>query len=236
MTAPRVVLAAALAALACLAAPAPAARAGASAPAGRSPADEYAAFNAFCRDHFGAARQPLAETMFGSGLALRDDGSWQHVGPSSACIAWETTLPARGCVEFGPTADYGSKTPLDERPFYLHVHYLKDLAPGVVVHWRIVSTDERGRTFATPDATFTPGPGEGAVPVPGDLQGPPYNLDRAGGYLLAAPPGRPRGERERSTGSAAPARSGGCITACRGCRYSVSRRSPRPPPPRRPLR
>ena len=44
-----------------------------------------------------------------------------------AAIAWETNLPAKTYIEYGPTTSYGQKTNQPERFFYTHLHYLKDL-------------------------------------------------------------------------------------------------------------
>ena len=115
----------------------------------------YAAFNAFCIKHYGAEKEPLIYEHYGRDLKLLAEGSWRHVSELSACIGFETNLPARAWVEYGKTADYGSRTPEHERHFYLHLHYLKNLAAGTTYHYRLVSIDERGKEVRSEDATFT---------------------------------------------------------------------------------
>ena len=123
----------------------------------------YDEFNDFCLKNFGAEKEPLIYEKVGRDLKFMDDGAFRHVSETSACIGWETNLPARSHVEYGPTAEYGSKTADEERPFYMHVHYLKGLEPGKTYHYRLVSVDERGNRIAGPDATLTPRKIEGAI-------------------------------------------------------------------------
>ncbi|MEX0774813.1 MAG: hypothetical protein WD042_03760 [Phycisphaeraceae bacterium] len=139
----------------------------------------YQNFNQFCLDHFGALKEELTYALPGQSFKLIDTGSWTHVSESSACLAWETNLPANSYVEYGPTIAYGSKTAIHERPFYLHIHYLKGLEPGTTYHYRLVATDERGQQITTDDHTLTPKRTAGVVYIPGNLTGPPYVLDQA---------------------------------------------------------
>ena len=151
-----------------------------------APADEVLrVFDAFCVAHFGAEKQPLVYDFFGRDLQAMDGGSWNHVSANSACIAWETNLPAKSQVEYGETAAYGSRTPEPERFLYVHVRALRDLKADTVYHYRTVSVDERGKRLVSPDATLTTKLPEGAIRVPGDLTGPPYKLDKSGAtYVL----------------------------------------------------
>ena len=141
----------ALAAVVALAAAAPAALA-ADEPAAADNA--YAVFNQFCRDSFGAQKEPLVYERFGDTLAIADDSSFLHAGVTSAAIAWTTTLPASTVVEFGETAALGQTTAPAERPFYNHLHHLTGLKPATTYHYRLVCTDERGNVTASQPATF----------------------------------------------------------------------------------
>ncbi|HUV38819.1 MAG TPA: fibronectin type III domain-containing protein, partial [Planctomycetota bacterium] len=136
----------------------------------------YADFDRFCRQYFGAEKEPLVYEKFGEELQVAEDSSWRHVSENSACIAWQTNLPTRTHVEYGETDQYGGRTPETERFFYTHVHYLKDLKADATYHYRMVSTDERGNRVASPDATFETKKIAGALYIPGDVQGPPYIL------------------------------------------------------------
>jgi hypothetical protein len=140
--------------------------------------DAYSQFNRFCIEHFGAEEEPLIYEKFGNELTVSADGSWAHISENSACIAWETNLPARSYVRFGPTKDYGQTSEEADRCFYLHIHYLKGLQPGKTYHCRLVSVDERGNIAASKDMTFKTRRISRAVHLPGKLKGPPYNLER----------------------------------------------------------
>ncbi len=145
----------------------------------------YEEFNKFCIKHFGAEKEPLIYEKFGKDLKIMDDGSWQHISENSACIAWETNLPAKSYIEYGETKKYGKKTTEEERHFYLHIHYLKNLEAGKTYYYRFVSVDERGNKLVADDATVTPKKIDGAIYIPGDMGKPPYNLDKKGAtYVL----------------------------------------------------
>jgi hypothetical protein len=145
-----------------------------------TPPDQVAAlFTEFCRTHFGAEKEPLAYAMFGRDLKVMDGGDWTHASVGSACLAWETSLPATTHVEFGRTKDYGQTTARSERPFYIHVHYLRDLQPDTAYHYRLVSVDERGNRVTSEDRMITTRGLAGVIALPGDLPGPPYKLAEA---------------------------------------------------------
>ena len=156
------------------------------APGSSDPAGAYEEFNRFCLDTFGGRHEPLTYALPGEQLKFLDDGAWQHVADNSACLAFETNLPASAHVEYGTSTQYGMKTEPQERPFYIHVHYLKDLKPGTTYHYRVVATDERGKTIASPDRTLTPTAPQKAIYLPPpDGAAPPYVLDKAGAtYVL----------------------------------------------------
>ena len=129
----------------------------------------YDDFNAFCKKYFGAEKEPLVYEKFGRDLKFTDGGSWRHVSERSACVAFETSLPAKAWVEYGETARYGKRTPEPERHFYIHVHYLEGLEVGKACHYRLVAVDERGRRVTSKDRTFTTRAIPAAVHIPGDL-------------------------------------------------------------------
>lgn len=144
-----------------------------------TPPEKVAAlFTEFCRTHFGAEKEPLVYETFGKQLLIQKEGSWSHASVNSACLAWETNLPATTHVEYGETKAYGHATEKTERPFYIHVHYLRDLKPGTTYHYRFVCRDERGNKIDSGALTFTTRNAETGIPVPGDLPGPPYKLDK----------------------------------------------------------
>jgi hypothetical protein len=144
----------------------------------------YDQFNDFCVRNFGAEKEPLIYEKVGRELKFIDDGAWKRVSETSACIGWETNLPARSYIEFGETTEYGRRTAGEERPFFLHIHYLRGLEPGKTYHYRLVSVDERGNRIVSDDATVTPHRIQGAIRLDANAE-PPYTLDKAGAtYVL----------------------------------------------------
>jgi len=147
--------------------------------------DAYAWFNRFCIEQFSVEAEPLVYEFAGRDLKEVKGGTWVHPSRSSACVAWETNLPARTHVEYGPTAAYGRATAPSERPFHIHVHYLRGLDAGREYSYRLVSVDDRGRRLVSARRTFRTGVAAGAIEVPGALAGPPYRLTAPGAtYVL----------------------------------------------------
>jgi hypothetical protein len=145
----------------------------------------YEDFNAFCIKNYGAEKEPLVYEKYGKELRMLPDGRWLHASENSAAIGWDTNLPAKSCVEYGETADYGNKTAEPERHFYVHLHYLTGLKPNAVYHYRLVAVDERGNRVASKDERFETKAIPGAIHVPDDLKGPPYDLNKEGAvYVL----------------------------------------------------
>jgi len=142
------------------------------------PAAVYRQFNRFCAQHFGAEQEDAMYVMFGKDLEVEKEGVWQHVSETSACVAWQTNLPARCYVEYGTSTDYGERTAEPERYFSLHLRYLTPLMPQTTYHYRLVSIDERGNKVVGQDRSFTTRRAAGTVKVPEDLAGPPYVLDK----------------------------------------------------------
>ncbi|MFC2173879.1 hypothetical protein ACFLU6_14820 [Acidobacteriota bacterium] len=143
-------------------------------------ADDYDDFNQFCLSHFGAESEEEIYLKAGQDLVMIPGGEWAHISETSAVIAWETNLPARSRIEYGTTAGYGSSTQEAERPFFLHLHYVKDLQPATEYHYRLVSTDERNNTIVSGNRTFMTQTPPNLLRVPQDLVGsPPYLLDQA---------------------------------------------------------
>lgn len=148
------------------------------------PQKVYDDFNAFCRASFGVLHEPLTTKLPGEQLRIHSESFWEHISENSACIAWETSLPTVGQIEFGATDKYGRTTDASERAFYLHVHYLTALETGRTYHYRLAITDEQGKRFTSPDRTFTTRKTLGATHLPGRLGKPPYLLRQPGTYVL----------------------------------------------------
>jgi len=146
--------------------------------AAASAAEVYETFNKSCVEHFGAEKEDEVYRSFGRDVRIVNDGTWSHVSEASACLAWETNIPARTYVEYGTSAKYGHRTLEPERHFYLHVHYLRGLKPSVTYHYRLAMTDERGNVITSEDRSLATRAMPAAVRVPDDIGGPPFILDR----------------------------------------------------------
>jgi len=151
-----------------------------------SPTDWWGYFDVFCKETFGAEKEPIAYEIFGNNLAfMSETGSeWSHVSETSACIAFETNLPAKTYIEYGETTGYGSQTPASDRYYYLHIYHLRDLDPDTTYHYRFVAEDERANVVTSGDKTFTTGTPPNVIHVPAGVSGPPYVLDQAGKTYL----------------------------------------------------
>lgn len=157
--------------------------------------DIYTEFSKFCARHFSAEREEELYGMFGKGLQVQPKSVWKHISESSACVAWETNLPAKTHVEYGTDGTYGLRTREPERPFSLHLHYLRNLRANTTYHYRLVSIDERGNIITGENQTFTTRRMAEAVRIPEEVAGPPYVLDRANATYLV--------DRDLSTDGAA---------------------------------
>ncbi|MBM4044947.1 MAG: hypothetical protein FJ279_07530 [Planctomycetes bacterium] len=146
---------------------------------GQGNGNAYDEFNRLCIQHFGAEREDEVYRKFGQHLKMTPEGAWSYISETSACLAWQTNLPAKTYVEYGETTAYGRRTAEPERHLCLHLHYLTGLKPDATCQYRLVSVDERGNKLVGPTMTFTTKSGPNAVRIPGGLKGPPYVLDRS---------------------------------------------------------
>ncbi len=81
--------------------------------------------------------------------------SAKAITDSAATISWTTDKDADGQVEYGPTARYGSSTPLAPALTRSHSVALSGLSQGTVYHYRVKSKDAQGKLAQSPDRTFT---------------------------------------------------------------------------------
>jgi len=151
-----------------------------------SPVDWWPYFTIFCMETFGAEIEPLTYEMFGNDLAFMGAGQWQYASETSACIGFETNLPAKTYVEYGKTVSYGSQVNVEtDRYYYLHLCHLTGLDADTTYHYRFVAEDERGNVITSSDDTFTTATPANVIYVPAGVSGPPYNLTQSGKtYLL----------------------------------------------------
>ena len=142
------------------------------------PEELYSLFNQFCQTYYGAERDQLIYEKFGNKLEVKENSKWNYFSEKSATIAWETNLPAKTYVEYGTGKNYRFKTGIQERNFYIHVHYLKNLKKNRLYHYKLVSIDERGNKTESEDMTFSTTIINNAIHIPDDLGTPPYILDK----------------------------------------------------------
>ncbi len=73
---------------------------------------------------------------------------------SGATITWSTNEDADSQVEYGPTAGYGSSTPLAPALTRSHSVSLRGLSKGTTYHYRVTSKDAEGNRAQSTDGTF----------------------------------------------------------------------------------
>lgn len=148
---------------------------------GFSPEELYGVFNEFALTHFGPENQPLIEEYTGELLDFVPDGEWMYVSRNSAAVAFQTTLPVRGYVEYGSDeSQLDEETEESERYFFNQLHHLTGLEPDTEYHYRLVARGDDGETIASHTRSFTTEAGSDWTDVPGELDGPPYRLDESG--------------------------------------------------------
>jgi len=120
------------------------------------PVDWWPPFDQFCRDRFAAEIEPLTYEISGTELAFLPGGDWVYESETSACVGFETNLPAKTYVEYGTTTGYGSRVQVaTDRYYYVHLAYLRNLQPDTTYHYRLVAEDERGNVVVSEDGTLT---------------------------------------------------------------------------------
>ena len=74
---------------------------------------------------------------------------------TSGTITWSTDEVSTSRVEYGPTASYGTLTPLDSNQVTSHSVNLSGLTASTTYHYRVISTDLANNTATSGDFTFT---------------------------------------------------------------------------------
>jgi hypothetical protein len=74
---------------------------------------------------------------------------------TTVTLLWSTTRPCDSRVEYGPTVNYGSATPVDPTLVTSHSVTVTGLTPYTVYHLRAASKDGLGRTAYSSDQTVT---------------------------------------------------------------------------------
>jgi len=157
-----------------------------SCPVTAQPEVLYSTFNNFCITHFGAEREPLIYDFFGKQQSFIGTGAWLYASEDSAVIGCESSLPAISTVEYGEGKALDKKTGPTDRPYYIHVHTLRNLQPGTTYTYRISLRDEKSALIFSDVATFTTKVRRSGVSFPAEGSTPPYKLDIPGTtYVLS---------------------------------------------------
>src|SRR5690606_17742481 len=136
--------------------------------------------------YFGAKSDPIYHSTFGEQISIKE-GHWSYVSETSASLFWETNLPAKSFVEYGEADVFDQITDVQERHYFLHLHYLKNLKPDTEYMYRVVAEDEFGTRVTTEAKKFRTQPLPNAIRIPDDLGEPPYVLDQPNAtYLVTA--------------------------------------------------
>jgi uncharacterized lipoprotein YddW (UPF0748 family) len=77
-----------------------------------------------------------------------------NVTNTAATITWTTDTASSSQVNYGPTASYGSSSPLDNTPVTSHSVTISGLSANALYHYQVISTNAYGTTNST-DYTFT---------------------------------------------------------------------------------
>jgi hypothetical protein len=85
--------------------------------------------------------------VYAPSLVGPDEGPTVTPAATTALITWPTTFPGTTRVEYGPTAGYGSSTPLDPRLVYQHVATLTGLTQGSNYYFRVLSEGTSGQSY-----------------------------------------------------------------------------------------
>jgi len=139
-------------------------------------ADEY--FFNYRLSQFAPSSEPFIKETFGNTLTFEPSGFWEHPSYTSFVVGFATNLPAISAVEYGESTSYGHMTETSDSYYYRHLHYIRELKPGVTYHYRIRVQDHDGVSIASGDYSFTlPEIPATAIRIPDDMQGaPPYHL------------------------------------------------------------
>lgn len=92
---------------------------------------------------------------FDKGISPVISGLQAMPNTSGAIISWSTEEQTTTQIEYGLTADYTASSTLSTASTTSHAVTLSGLQPATIYHYRIISGDSSGNTFASDDHTFT---------------------------------------------------------------------------------
>ena len=131
--------------------------------------------------------------LVGSAAAAAQPGPfarrWTYVSETSAVVYWQLAdirSEALSRLRWGKTKATTNETSLTKDPRWAHLHRLTGLEPGTPYYYRMVVVDPKTKAETASEVlTFTTRRNPAAIPVPQQVEGPPFVLDRAGAtYIL----------------------------------------------------
>ncbi|MBI1911384.1 MAG: fibronectin type III domain-containing protein [Deltaproteobacteria bacterium] len=78
-----------------------------------------------------------------------------NITPETAGVNWVTDEPSDSQIEYGTTASYGYKLPLNDTMVTAHSETIEGLAPSTLYHYKVLSRDASGNITTSADYTFT---------------------------------------------------------------------------------
>ena len=102
---------------------------------------------------------------------------WLHHGPTSAVVSCLTSEKSRVYLEYG-AADPRQQVETPNTGGHVHVIRVRGLTEGRSYPARLVAVGDAGEAVRSEEFHLRPRRPDGSIPVPGELTGPPFVLDR----------------------------------------------------------
>ena len=115
--------------------------------------------------------------------AFVEKGTWVYASETSAVVAMETNVRTQAYLYYTDAGNYGE--PLkDEELHYVHIFHLGGLKPDTEYRFEMGVTDRMHRGAQSKKMTFRTRTPADVVRIPGEMEGPPYELNKPGTTYL----------------------------------------------------
>lgn len=144
------------------------------------PTSYYSWFNDFCLDNFSdsdSVNEYDNIPMSSDTLEFVVDADWVYESRNSITIGFKTSLPTTAQVRYAKsgTNDWYT-TNVEERPYFLHLHHLRDLERNTTYKYELIASDSLG-TITSAERTAATSDTVDVILIPDDFPGgPPYVL------------------------------------------------------------
>ena len=115
--------------------------------------------------------------------AFIETGTWIYASETSAVVAMETNVRTQATLHY-TEGEVFDKTLRDKALHYIHVFHVTGLKPDTTYAWEMGVTDKRHRGVDSGRRTFRTKSMQEVIRIPGDLDGPPYVLNKRGETYL----------------------------------------------------